>query len=445
MNTFLSSSPRPAPVAVENPPFAALGLSPALVRAVTDEGYTVPTPVQAQVIPHVIAGKDVLACAQTGTGKTAAFVLPILQRLAAGDRRRGGIRALVLTPTRELAAQIGERVSAYGRHAGARYTVIFGGVNQRRQEHALQRAPEILIATPGRLLDLMRQGIVRLDSVTELVLDEADRMLDMGFLRDVQAICSKVPEARQTLLFSATMPPAVSGLARAMLKNPVQVAVTPPATTASGVSQSVVFVERAQKRQLLERMLRDQSVLRALIFTATKHGANRLAQQLVRAGIESEAIHGNKSQSARERALDAFRRGESRVLVATDVASRGIDVEGISHVINYDLPNTPESYVHRIGRTGRAGAVGEAISFCDPAERRLLVDIERLIKRRLPVNGAAPAPTAPPLLDAKPMQDKPKQRFSPGSSEQTRPNSSPPRRKRWRHRGPRRPEARFQQ
>jgi ATP-dependent RNA helicase RhlE len=400
------------------------------------------------VIPHVLAGKDVLACAQTGTGKTAAFVLPILQRLAAGERRRGPIRALILTPTRELAAQIGERVSAYGRHMGARYTVIFGGVNQRRQENALGRAPEILIATPGRLLDLMRQGIVRLDGVTELVLDEADRMLDMGFLRDVQTICSKVPEARQTLLFSATMPPAVFGLARAMLENPVQVAVTPPATTASGVSQSVVFVERAQKRQLLERMLRDQNVLRALIFTATKHGANRLAQQLVRAGIESEAIHGNKSQGARERALDAFRRGHSRVLVATDVASRGIDVEGISHVINYDLPNTPESYVHRIGRTGRAGAVGEAISFCDPTERRLLVDIERLIKRRLPVNGAAPAPT-PPLPNAEPAPARPARArhdgFSSRSEQQTSPNSSVPRRKRWRHRGPRRTEARFQQ
>jgi ATP-dependent RNA helicase RhlE len=348
---------------------------------------------------------------------------------------------LVLTPTRELASQIGERVSVYGRHVGARYTVVFGGVSQRRQEHALSRAPEILIATPGRLLDLMRQGIVRLDGVTELVLDEADRMLDMGFLRDVQAICSRVPAARQTLLFSATMPPAVSGLARAMLKDPVQVAVTPPATSPNGITQSVVFVEKAQKRALLERMLRDQTVLRALIFTATKHGANRLAQQLVRAGIESEAIHGNKSQSARERALEAFRRGESRVLVATDVASRGIDVEGISHVINFDLPNTPEGYVHRIGRTGRAGALGEAISFCDPAERPLLVDIERLIRRRLPVNGAAPAPL-PAAANANPAQPKPNG-IPRHPAQQNRPSAPAQRRKRWRHRGPRRTEARF--
>ena len=439
MNTFPLPSPRPT--AADNAPFAELGLTAALVRAVADEGYTTPTPVQAQVIPHVLAGKDVMACAQTGTGKTAAFVLPILQRLGADARRHDGVRVLILTPTRELASQIGERVSAYGRHVGARYTVIFGGVSQQRQEHALRRAPEILIATPGRLLDLMRQKIVRLDSVTELVLDEADRMLDMGFQRDVQAICSRVPEARQTLLFSATMPPAVAGLARAMLKNPVQVAVTPPATTANGVSQSVVFVEKAQKRLLLERMLRDQKVLRALIFTATKHGANRLAQHLVRAGIESEAIHGNKSQSARERALEAFRRGESRVLVATDVASRGIDVEGISHVINFDLPNTPESYVHRIGRTGRAGAVGEAISFCDPAERRLLVDIERLIRRRLPVNGAAPAPEPAPG-DEEPALAKP-DGFPPRPARQPFPEPPMQRRKRSRYRGPRRGEARY--
>jgi ATP-dependent RNA helicase RhlE len=420
-------------------PFAELGLTPELVRAVTDEGYSIPTPVQAQVIPHALAGVDVLACAQTGTGKTAAFVLPLLQRLSLTDRRPGAIRTLILTPTRELASQIGERVSVYGRHLGVKFTVIFGGVSQFRQEQALRRAPEVLIATPGRLLDLMRQRIVRLDGVTDLVLDEADRMLDMGFINDVRTICAAVPARRQTLLFSATMPAAVSGLANAMLKNPVRVSVAPQATTASGIAQSVVFVNKQEKRFLLEHMLRDEKVLRALIFTSTKHRANRLAEQLARAGIESAAIHGNKSQGARERALEAFRRGTSRVLVATDVASRGIDVDGISHVINFDLPNTPESYVHRIGRTGRAGASGEAISFCDPAEEKsLLVDIERLIRQRLPINAASsvPAPSAssaagaPSPRAAQPQQ--PKQTFAPQG-------------RRSRDRGPRRGAHRWSQ
>jgi ATP-dependent RNA helicase RhlE len=401
---------------------------------VAHEGYTEPTPVQAQVIPHALGGLDVLACAQTGTGKTAAFVLPILQRLSLGDRRPGGIRTLILTPTRELAAQIGDRVAVYGRHMGVKYAVVFGGVSQRRQEQALRRAPEVLIATPGRLLDLMRQRIVRLDAVAHLVLDEADRMLDMGFIHDVKTICAAVPARRQTLLFSATMPAAVAGLANAMLRDPVRVSVAPPATTASGITQSVVFIAKQEKRFLLENMLRDEKVLRALIFTSTKHRANRLAEQLVRAGIESAAIHGNKSQGARERALEAFRSGESRVLVATDVASRGIDVDGISHVINFDLPNTPESYVHRIGRTGRAGASGEAISFCDPAdEKRLLVDIERLIRRRLPVNAASPAAAAaPPVRNGDAPRPQQKQTFA-------------PQRRRSRDRGPRRGAHRWSQ
>jgi ATP-dependent RNA helicase RhlE len=372
---------------VDPAPFSALGLTPTLVRAVLEEGYTDPTPVQAEVIPHAVQGRDVLACAQTGTGKTAAFVLPLLQLLA-GSERRGAIRALVLTPTRELALQIGERVGAYGRHQSIRHTVIFGGVGQRPQELALQRAPDVVIATPGRLLDLMKQGLVRLDGVTHLVLDEADRMLDMGFIRDVRTICAAVPSRRQTLLFSATLPADITGLARAMLKDPVQVAIAPKETTATTVDQSVVFVAKADKRALLERILRDETVLRAIVFTATKHGANRIADHLARAGIEPVAIHGNKSQNARERALEAFRRGHSRVLVATDVASRGIDVDNISHVINYDLPSSPESYVHRIGRTGRAGRVGEAISFCDPGEKVLLQQIERLIRRRLASRAA---------------------------------------------------------
>jgi ATP-dependent RNA helicase RhlE len=403
-------APRPPPPpltpaessAIESSPFTSLGLSTDLVRALIDEGYVTPTPVQAEVVPHVLAGRDVLACAQTGTGKTAAFVLPLLQRITAGPRN-GNIRILVVTPTRELASQIDERVEAYGCHLGVRHTVVFGGVGQRPQEAALRRSPDVLIATPGRLLDLMHQRIVRLDDVAHLVLDEADRMLDMGFIRDVRTICAALPAQRQTLLFSATMPPALSGIVRSLLKDPVQVAITPVATTAVTVEQSVVFVAKADKRAMLERILRDDHVQRAIVFTSTKRGANRLADQLAQSGIESQAIHGNKSQSARERALEAFRAGRSHVLVATDVASRGIDVDGVSHVINFEMPTTPEGYVHRIGRTGRAGASGKAISLCDPGERGLLSQIERLIRRRLPVAGAPSAAlprNAPPVAGA---------------------------------------------
>ncbi len=397
--------PRPAPApltqaeaaAIDSSPFMGLGLSVALVRALIEEGYVTPTPVQVEVVPHVLAGRDVLACAQTGTGKTAAFVLPLLQRLTATPTT-GAIRVLVVTPTRELASQIDERVEAYGTHLGVRHTVVFGGVGQHAQEVALRRQPDVLVATPGRLLDLMQQRVVRLDAVAHLVLDEADRMLDMGFIKDVRTICAALPARRQTLLFSATMPPALEGIARALLRDPVQVAITPVATTAITVDQSVVFVAKADKRALLERILRSAQVSRAIVFTSTKRGANRLADQLAQSGIESQAIHGNKSQNARERALEAFRAGRSHVLVATDVASRGIDVDGVSHVINFEMPNTPEGYVHRIGRTGRAGATGTAISLCDPAERGLLSQIERLIRRRLPVAGApssGPARPAP--------------------------------------------------
>ena len=349
-----------------------------------------PTPVQAQVIPHVLAGRDVLACAQTGTGKTAAFVLPLLHHIAANPRAGRAIRVLVITPTRELASQIDERVSVYGRHLGLRHTVVFGGVSQSRQEVALRAGPDVLVATPGRLLDLMQQRLVRLDGVAHLVLDEADRMLDMGFMRDVRTICAALPTQRQTLLFSATMPPDIASAANAFLRDPVRVATSAVSTAATTIEQWVVFVGRSEKRALLERILRSDKVLRAIVFTSTKRGANRLAEQLAHAGIDSEAIHGNKSQGARDRALAAFRAGRSSVLIATDVASRGIDVDGISHVINFELPNTPEGYVHRIGRTGRAGAGGEAISFCDPGERPLLAQIERLIRRRLPVMGSAP-------------------------------------------------------
>jgi ATP-dependent RNA helicase RhlE len=367
-------------------PFTALGLAAPLVRAVLEEQYTQPSPVQVEVIPHVLAGRDMLACAQTGTGKTAAFVLPILQRLAAAPP--GPSRALILAPTRELAAQIAERVSAYGRHFHLGHAVIYGGVNQHRQEVALRSAPAILVATPGRFLDLIGQRLVRLDGVTHFVLDEADRMLDMGFVHDVRRVVALLPAARQTLLFSATMPQAVESLARGMLRDPVRVSIAPKVTTADTVDQSVVFVAKADKRNLLQGMLSRENIERTLVFTRTKHGANRLSEQLDRAGIGSVAIHGNKTQSARERALEAFRQGTTRVLVATDIAARGIDVDGISLVVNFDLPNVAESYVHRVGRTGRAGAAGRAISFCDTDERGLLVDIERYIRRRIRVSVA---------------------------------------------------------
>jgi ATP-dependent RNA helicase RhlE len=370
--------------AIEASPFSKLGLLPPLVRAVLDEGYTIPTPVQHEVVPHVLAARDVLACAQTGTGKTAAFVLPLLQRLSAGGASNGKVRVLVLTPTRELAAQIDECIAAYGRYLDVRHAVVYGGVSQHRQEIALRYSPDFLVATPGRLLDLMHQGIVRLDAVEHFILDEADRMLDMGFVHDVKRVIAALRGERQTLLFSATIPQSIESLARSMLRDPVRVSVTPAVTTAVNVRQSVLFVDRADKRAALERLLRRGDMSRVIVFTRTKHGANRLTEQLVKAGIGSVAIHGNKSQGARERALAQFRSGVMPVLVATDVAARGIDVDGISHVVNYDLPEVAESYVHRIGRTGRAGASGAAISFCDRDERGLLRDIERLIKRQLP-------------------------------------------------------------
>jgi len=387
--------------AIERSAFTKLGLVPPLVRATLEEEYTEPSPVQSEVIPHALAGRDVLACAQTGTGKTAAFVLPILQSLTASDATASdarGIRALILTPTRELAGQIGERVTAYGKHLRVNHAVVYGGVSQRNQERALRTAT-LVVATPGRLLDLVEQRIVNLGGITHFVLDEMDRMLDMGFVRDVNRLVELTPRARQTLFFSATIAPAMEKLARGMLREPVRVAISPVTTTAPTVEQSVVFIPHAQKRGLLETVLRNESVERALVFTRTKHGANRLSAALERAGFGSAAIHGTKSQSARERALEGFRRGTTRVLVATDVAARGIDVEGVSLVVNYDMPNVAESYVHRIGRTGRAGATGRAISFCDRDERAFLGDIERLIRRRLHV-AADHQPAATPQGDA---------------------------------------------
>jgi ATP-dependent RNA helicase RhlE len=379
--------------AVAASPFAALGLAPSLVRAVVEERYERPSPVQDEVIPHALGGRDVIGCAQTGTGKTAAFVLPMLQHLAAGGSPR--IRGLVLTPTRELAGQIAERVSVYGRHLRVSHAVIYGGVSQRPQEAALRARPDLLVATPGRLLDLVQQGFVDLGGVTHFVLDEADRMLDMGFVHDVRRVVDLIPRQRQTLFFSATMAPPVERLARTMLIDPVRIAIAPAQTTAQTVDQSVVFVASADKRGLLQDMLRADAAERVLVFTRTKHGANRLAEQLDRAGIEAGAIHGNKTQGARERALAAFRQGTMRVLVATDVAARGIDVEGVALVVNFDIPNVPESYVHRIGRTGRAGASGRAVSFCDKSERPFLADIERLIRCRLRVEPPAASPREP--------------------------------------------------
>ncbi len=381
--------PAPLTEAEAASPFAMLGLCAPIVRAVIEEGYTTPSPVQAEVIPGALAGRDVLACAQTGTGKTAAFVLPILHRLAA-EGPGTYPRALILTPTRELAAQVAERVSVYGRQLRLRHAVIYGGVSQRGQEGQLRSGPDIIVATPGRLLDLMRQRLVTLDRVTHFVLDEADRMLDMGFLPDVRRISSALGVQRQTLLFSATIAPPIETLSRQILTNPVRVAIAPARTTAETIEQSVIYVARDEKFALLERILRGGVHQRTLVFTRTKHGANRLSQRLDRAGFRSAAIHGNKSQSARERALESFRRGMTNVLVATDVAARGIDVDGISLVVNFELPMAAESYVHRIGRTGRAGATGHAMSFCDQDERSLLRDVERLIRQRIPT-AAAPA------------------------------------------------------
>ncbi|HUN52942.1 MAG TPA: DEAD/DEAH box helicase [Candidatus Sulfotelmatobacter sp.] len=392
--------------------FADLALIEPLLRALKGENYATPTPIQAQAIPHLLAGRDLVGCAQTGTGKTAAFALPILQRLAKERRPAAakGARALVLAPTRELALQIGESFRSYGRHLGLSHAVIFGGVGQQPQVGAMARGVQVLVATPGRLLDLINQRHLSLAGVEVFVLDEADRMLDMGFINDVRKIVAMLPRERQTLLFSATMPPAIAELAKRMLRDPAEVAVTPVASTVERIDQRVLHVSGDRKAPLLIDILRDPAVTRALVFTRTKHRANKVVRDLDRARIAADAIHGNKSQSARQRALADFRNGKCRVLVATDIAARGIDVDGVTHVINFDLPNEPESYVHRIGRTARAGASGVAISFCDGQERSYLRDIERLTRQRIfvtptpEISAAAVAETAArPLLPGKPQ------------------------------------------
>jgi ATP-dependent RNA helicase RhlE len=375
--------------------FTDLGLIEPLLRALTTENYTTPTPIQAQAIPLLLQGRDLLGIAQTGTGKTAAFTLPILQRLAAENIQAAPrtARALILAPTRELAVQIADSIRVYGRNLNLRHTVILGGVGQSPQVKAMSRGVDILVATPGRLLDLVNQKAVNLSGTGVLVLDEADRMLDMGFIRDVRKIVSAMPRKRQSLLFSATMPADVAKLAQDMLIEPVRVEITPAATTVEKIAQSVYFVDSAGKQSLLTSLLRDEALSKVIVFTRTKHRANKVAEQLSKSGLPADAIHGNKSQSARQNALDRFKNGSARVLVATDIAARGIDVDGISHVINFELPNEPESYVHRIGRTARAGAGGIAIAFCDPTERAYLKSIEKLTKVSLSVVGDAPRDT----------------------------------------------------
>jgi ATP-dependent RNA helicase RhlE len=367
--------------------FEGLGLASPILKALTTEGYVTPTPIQMQAIPHVMQGRDVQGIAQTGTGKTAAFALPILHRLLADKRpaKPRSCRVLVLSPTRELASQIVESFRSYGRNAGLRTALIFGGVPKGRQAKAMAGGVDVLVATPGRLLDHMHDRAVELGSVEVLVLDEADHMLDLGFIVPIRKIVSTIPTARQTLFFSATMPKEISALAGAMLKDPVHVAVTPVATTAERVEQKVIFVETARKRQVLADILKRGDMGRTLVFTRTKHGADRVTQHLEAIGVPAAAIHGNKSQPQRERALAQFKEGRVKVLVATDIAARGIDVDGVTHVVNFDLPNVPEAYVHRIGRTARAGHTGIAISFCDSSERAFLRGIEKLTRNRLSV------------------------------------------------------------
>jgi ATP-dependent RNA helicase RhlE len=387
---------------VTNLTFTELGIAEPMRRALEAEGYSEPTPIQLQAIPALLAGHDVMGLAQTGTGKTAAFALPIMQQLLTGHEQRRGksVRALILAPTRELAIQIHDSFRTYGRHLHLRSTVIVGGVGQGPQVKALAGGVDILVATPGRLLDHMNQGNVRLDAVTHLVLDEGDRMLDMGFIRDIRKIVAALPKKRHTMLFSATMAAEVEQLANSILHQPVRIDVSPPKRTAENIDQRVYFVAAAEKRALLATILKDTAFERVLVFTRTKHVANRVAEYLDKNGFAADAIHGNKSQGARQRALERFRSGEARVLVATDIAARGIDIDAITHVINFELPNEPENYVHRIGRTARAGAAGIAIAFCDPAENAYLRDIERLTRTTLTVVQGKQGPDA-----AKPTRD----------------------------------------
>ncbi|HOR40815.1 MAG TPA: DEAD/DEAH box helicase [Paludibacteraceae bacterium] len=382
--------------------FEQLNLVEPILNALKHEGYTTPTPIQEVSIPIILKGTDLLGCAQTGTGKTAAFAIPILQHLyldKGSDRAPRKIKVLIVTPTRELAIQIGESFAAYGRLMDVRHTVIFGGVNQQSQVNALKNGVDILVATPGRLLDLQTQGYIKLKDLTTFVLDEADRMLDMGFIHDINKILKLIPAKRQTLFFSATMPNPIRVLANTMLTKPEEVSVTPVSTTAETIQQEVYFVDAANKRELLVHVLQDKKIDTALVFTRTKHGADKVQRMLSKAKIQTEAIHGNKSQNARQNALRNFKDRTTRVLVATDIAARGIDIDALNLVINFEIPNIPETYVHRIGRTGRAGLDGKAVSFCDVEEIPYLRDIHKLIGMQIPVVSDHPFPSSNVLTE----------------------------------------------
>lgn len=389
--------------------FESLNIIEPILKSLKEEGYSTPTPIQVQAIPIVLQGTDLIGCAQTGTGKTAAFAVPILQLLnknKAFDRKKK-IRSLIVTPTRELAIQIEESFKAYGRHTGLTCTVIFGGVRQNPQTNALRNGVDILVATPGRLLDLMNQGFISLKDIEIFVLDEADRMLDMGFIHDVRRIIAALPKKRQSLFFSATMPPEIVRLAGSIVYMPVKVEVTPSASTVDIVDQFVYFIDRANKNSLLLELLKDEKIKTALVFTRTKYGADKVVRVLKKKNISAEAIHGNKAQNARQKALSSFKAQTTRVLVATDIAARGIDVDDLEYVINFEIPNISETYVHRIGRTGRAGAKGTAISFCDAEEKEYLWDIEKLITKKIQVVDDHPFP----LIDNNPVRNA-KQQFN---------------------------------
>ncbi len=366
--------------------FNELNLITPILESLSKLNYTTPTPIQVQSIPHLLEGKDIFGCAQTGTGKTAAFAIPILQLLSQSGNKSNHIKALILAPTRELALQIDKSFEDYGKNLGLRHAVVFGGVNQSSQVNAVRRGLDILVATPGRLLDLMNQGFIKLNTIEYFVLDEADRMLDMGFINDIKKIIAKLPtQNRQTMFFSATVTPEIMKLANTLLKNPVKVSVTPVSTPAETVQQSVFYVQKENKRSLLKHVITTNTINHALVFTRTKRGADRVAKELNKNGIKAEAIHGDKSQNARVRALDGFKNRKINVLVATDIAARGIDVDKLTHVINYEIPETPETYVHRIGRTGRAGESGFALSFCSIDEQDYMKDIKKLIRKNIEV------------------------------------------------------------
>jgi len=375
--------------------FKELNIIPSILKALSNEEYIVPTPIQEKAIPVVLSGRDLLGCAQTGTGKTAAFAIPTLQLLSeekVSHTAQRIIRALIITPTRELALQIYESFRTYGKYTDLRCCVVFGGVSQKPQEETLKRGVDILVATPGRLIDLMNQNLVDIKHIKIFILDEADRMLDMGFIHDVKKIIAKTPSKKQTLLFSATIPPSIEEMSKSLLINPCKIAVTPVSSTVDSIKQYLYYVDKVNKKEILLHILKDKSVTSALVFTRTKHGADRVVHQLEKANVNAKAIHGDKSQGARQQALNNFKNKTLRVLVATDIAARGIDIDELSHVINFDLPEVPETYVHRIGRTGRAGLGGIAISFCDFDEKELLVGIERLVGKPIPVVSDHPYP-----------------------------------------------------